>query len=319
MLFGIIGVGGFIAPKHLKAIYETGHILDCATDVHDSVGVLDRYYLDCEFFTSLEDLHQYLQDCKVAGKFLDFMVICTPNYLHFEHIEFALNHGINVICEKPLVLDPSELDEIRNLETKYNKRVFNIMQLRLHPNVIDLKKSVQATLVDDPDKIYNISLTYLILRGKWYFNSWKGDEERSGGLALNLCIHFLDILLDIFGEVVDFAVHVHEHDCIGGVLNLKHAHVSWFLSINPAKLGLHRDNSYRALVLEGQEISFGHGLEKENLYIKSYQEIISGNGLGLEDVRPALELADDIRHANLANSDEECHPLCHKAACNHHN
>ncbi|BDQ27945.1 Gfo/Idh/MocA family protein [Helicobacter heilmannii] len=316
MLFGIIGVGGFVAPKHIKAIYETGHVLDCAVDIHDSVGVLDQYYLDCEFFTSLEDLHQYLQECKADEKFLDFMVICTPNYLHFEHIEFALSHGINVICEKPLVLDPGELNEIRNLEKKYDRRVFNIMQLRLHPNVIDLKKSVQAALLDEPDKIYNISLTYLILRGKWYFNSWKGDEERSGGLALNLCIHFFDILLDIFGAVVDFAVHVHKHDCIGGTLRLEHAHVLWFLSINPAKLGLHRNGSYRSLVLEGQEIDFSHGME--DLCTKSYQEILSGEGLGLEDVRPSLELASDIRHANLTHTDEECHPLCHKVACHHH-
>ncbi|WP_104742052.1 Gfo/Idh/MocA family oxidoreductase [Helicobacter ailurogastricus] len=316
MLFGIIGVGGFIAPKHLRAIYETGHVLDCAVDVHDSVGVLDQYYLDCEFFTSLEDLHQYLQECKAVEKFLDYMVICTPNYLHFEHIEFALNHGINVICEKPLVLDPGEINEIRNLEKKYNKRVFSIMQLRMHPHVIDLKKSVQATFLNEPDKVYNLSLTYLILRGKWYFNSWKGNEERSGGLAFNLCIHFFDMLLDIFGGVVDFAVHVHEHDCIGGSLTLEHANVSWFLSINPAKLGLHRNSSYRSLVLEGQEIDFSTGFE--DLHTKSYQEIINGEGFGLEDVRPVLKLAQDISHANLSNPDEGCHPLCHKAACAHH-
>ncbi|CCF80280.1 lipopolysaccharide biosynthesis protein wbpB [Helicobacter bizzozeronii CCUG 35545] len=190
MLFGIIGVGGFVAPRHIKAIYETGHVLDCAVDEHDSVGILDQYYLDCEFFTSLGDLHQYLQDCKAQNKFLDFMVICTPNYLHFEHIEFALSHGIHAICEKPLVLDPNELDEIKALEKKYNRRVFNILQLRTHPNIINLKNSIQASLQEDPSKIYHISLTYLVLRGKWYFNSWKGDEDKSGGLATNIGIHF---------------------------------------------------------------------------------------------------------------------------------
>ncbi|BCD47296.1 Gfo/Idh/MocA family oxidoreductase [Helicobacter suis] len=310
MLFGIIGVGGFIAPRHIKAIYETGHVLDCAVDVHDSVGVLDQYYLDCEFFTSLEDLHQYILNCKDQEKFLDFLAICTPNYLHFEHIEFALSHGINAICEKPLVLDPNELDEIKNLEKKYNRRVFNIMQLRLHPNMLDLKQNIQATLQNEPTKVYHISLTYLILRGKWYFSSWKGNIDRSGGLAANIGIHFFDMLLHIFGSVVDSVVHVHTAHCMGGLLTLEHAKVSWFLSVSPGSLGLRQDQAHRYLVLEGQEIDFSTGFEE--LHTKNYQQIINNEGLTLDDLRSAIELVDSIRHAKPSEPDTDCHPLCHK-------
>ncbi|GMT39022.1 Gfo/Idh/MocA family oxidoreductase [Helicobacter bizzozeronii] len=313
MLFGIIGVGGFVAPRHIKAIYETGHVLDCAVDEHDSVGILDQYYLDCEFFTSLADLHQYLQDCKAQNKFLDFMAICTPNYLHFEHIEFALSHGIHAICEKPLVLDPNELDEIKALEKKYNRRVFNILQLRTHPNIINLKNSIQASLQEDPSKIYHISLTYLVLRGKWYFNSWKGDEDKSGGLATNIGIHFFDILLDIFGGVVDNAVYIHEPDCIGGLLSLEHARVSWFLSINPSRFGLQQTGAYRSLVLEGKDVDFSS--EFDSLHTKCYQQILNDEGYGVDVARPAIELASVIRHLSPSKPDEDCHPLCHKALC----
>ncbi|WP_120943720.1 MULTISPECIES: Gfo/Idh/MocA family protein [Helicobacter] len=311
MLFGVIGVGGFIAPKHLQAIQELGHVLDCAMDVHDSVRILDQYGLDCEFFNDLEDLHQYLQDCKEQEKYLDYMAICSPNYLHFEHIEFALSHGAHVICEKPLVLDPSEIDEIAALEKKYNRRVFNILQLRLHPNIIQLKEDVRAELLKIPDKIYEVSLTYLILRGKWYLNSWKGDENKSGGLATNIGIHFFDILLDIFGGVVENVVHVHQNDCMGGVLSLEHAKISWFLSINPEHLGVHRDNAYRSLVLEGNEIDFSDGFD--DLHTQSYKQILEGEGIGIESARPAVALVNAIRCMPVSDLDEECHPLCHKA------
>ncbi|MFC3847953.1 Gfo/Idh/MocA family protein [Helicobacter baculiformis] len=310
MLFGVIGVGGFIAPKHLQAIRELGHVLDCAMDIHDSVRVLDQYGLDCEFFSDLEDLHQYLQDCKEREKFLDYMVICSPNYLHFEHIEFALSHGIHVICEKPLVLDPSELEEISALEKKYQRRVFNILQLRLHPNIIALKENVSAELLKDPSKVYEISLTYLILRGKWYLNSWKGDENKSGGLAANIGVHFFDILLDIFGDVVDNVVHVHQNDCMGGFLTLKHARISWFLSINPEHLGVHRDSAYRSLISEGNEIDFSDGFD--DLHTQSYKQILEGDGIGVEDARAAIELVNAIRCMSPSNPEESCHPLCHK-------
>ncbi|WP_121021041.1 Gfo/Idh/MocA family protein [Helicobacter vulpis] len=311
MLFGIIGVGGFIAPKHLQAIQELGHVLDCAMDVHDSVRILDQYGLDCEFFNDLEDLHQYLQDCKAQEKNLDYMAICSPNYLHFEHIEFALSHGIHAICEKPLVLDPSELDEISALEKKYNKRVFNILQLRLHPNIMQLKEDVRAELLKVPDKIYEVSLTYLVLRGKWYLNSWKGDENKSGGLASNIGIHFFDILLDIFGGVVDNVVHVHQNDCMGGFLTLEHARVSWFLSINPEHLGIHHDSAYRSLVLEGNEIDFSDGFD--DLHTQSYKQILDGEGVSVQSARPAIELVNAIRCMSPSSLDEDCHPLCHKA------
>lgn len=311
MLFGIIGVGGFVAPRHIKAIYETGHVLDCAVDEHDSVGVLDQYYPDCEFFTDLEDLHQYLQDCKAQDKFLDFIAICTPNYLHFEHIEFALSHGIHAICEKPLVLDPNELDEIKDLEKKYDRRVFSLLQLRLHPAIIDLKNSVQASLQEEPSKIYHISLTYLVLRGKWYFNSWKGDEGKSGGLATNIGIHFFDMLLDIFGSVVDSVVHVRKHGCIGGFLTLEHAKVAWFLSASSSCLNLRQVHAYRSLVFEGEEIDFSS--EFDALHTKCYQQILSNEGFGVDAVRSGIELAYAIRHLNPSKPGEDCHPLCHRA------
>ncbi|CAM2887919.1 Gfo/Idh/MocA family protein [Helicobacter felis] len=308
MLFGIIGAGGFIAPRHVEVIHELGHVLDCAMDIHDSVRYLDQYGLGCEFFTDLEDLHQYLETCKDQGKFLDYMVICSPNYLHFEHIEFALSHGINVICEKPLVLDPGELSEIQDLEKKYNKKVFNILQLRFHPNIISLKENVRAEIDKHPDRIYEISLTYLILRGKWYLNSWKGDELKSGGLASNIGVHFFDILLDIFGDVVDSIVHVHQNDCVGGFLTLQHARISWFLSINPEHLGAQRENSYRSLVLEGEEIDFSDGFD--DLHIDNYKAILNGEGVGVETARKAVELVNAIRCSAIGNLDEHAHPLC---------
>ncbi|WP_104761016.1 Gfo/Idh/MocA family protein [Helicobacter cetorum] len=310
MLFAMIGIGGYIAPKHLEAIKETGHTLDCSFDIHDSVGILDNYFPESEFFTSLEELESYLERSKNEGKEVNYLSVCTPNHTHFDYIRFGLQHGLNVICEKPLVLDPSEIQDLKDLEKKYQKKVFSILQLRLHPSVMMLKEKIKQELEKNPNKVFDITLTYITVRGKWYFSSWKADIDRSGGLATNVGVHIFDALLYLFGDVLDNTLDMEQPDCAGGVLTLEHAKIKWFLSINLEHMGVANQKVYRNMVMEGEEIDLTHGFD--DLHIKSYRHIFFEGGYGLDDATPSIQLTYNMRNLSLSNPHEDCHPLCAK-------
>ncbi|MCA1980908.1 MAG: Gfo/Idh/MocA family oxidoreductase, partial [Calditerrivibrio sp.] len=230
--FAIIGVGGYIAPRHLKAIKETGNVLRAALDRNDSVGIIDSYFPEADFFTEFERFDRHIDKMRRKGDSIDFVSICSPNYLHDAHVRFALRSGANAICEKPLVLNPWNIDGLREIEQETGKKVYTILQLRLHDNIISLKNRVEKEIQNNPNKVWDVDLTYITSRGKWYFNSWKGDESKSGGLATNIGIHFFDMLSFIFGEVKENIVYLRDSDVCAGYLGLKHARVRWFLSIN---------------------------------------------------------------------------------------
>ncbi len=233
--FVLIGAAGFIAPRHLKAIKDTGNRLVAALDKFDSVGILDSYFPDASFFVEFERFDRHIEKLHRTGKHIDYLSICSPNYLHDSHIRFGLRHGANVICEKPLVLNPWNVNALDQIQRETGKNVYNILQLRLHPDIIALKKQVDEA---DPAKVFDIDLTYITSRGSWYYTSWKGDEHKSGGIATNIGIHFFDMMIWIFGKVKQNTIHVHTHDRAAGFLQLQKATVRWFLSINEETLPL---------------------------------------------------------------------------------
>jgi UDP-N-acetyl-2-amino-2-deoxyglucuronate dehydrogenase len=294
--FALIGVAGFIAPRHLKAIKETGNNLVAALDKFDQVGILDSYFPKADFFTEFERFDRHLDKLKRQGTKIDFVSICTPNYLHDSHMRFALRHHADAICEKPLVLNPWNVDALEEIEKETGKKIFTILQLRLHTSIIALKNKIAA---GDPNKIYDIDLSYITSRGNWYQISWKGDKAKSGGVATNIGIHFFDMLMWIFGAVKESKVfHQNEHTA-EGFLTLERARVKWMLSIDPATLPKaiidKGQRTYRSIRIEGEEIEFSEGFT--DLHTKSYQEILNGNGFGLADARPSIELVHAIRNA----------------------
>ncbi|MDB5207686.1 MAG: Gfo/Idh/MocA family oxidoreductase, partial [Flavisolibacter sp.] len=258
--FALIGVAGFIAPRHLKAIKETGNNLVAALDKFDSVGVLDSYFPKASFFTEFERFDRHLEKGSRSGKLIDYLSICSPNYLHDSHIRFGLRHGATVICEKPVVLNPWNINALADLEKETGKKIFNILQLRFHPHLIALKEKVA---VSDPTKIFDVDLAYITSRGSWYYTSWKGDLSKSGGVATNIGIHFFDMLIWIFGKVTHNIVHLHTHDRAAGFLQLERARVRWFLSINeatlPNNLREKGKSTYRSIIIGGKEIEFSDG------------------------------------------------------------
>src|SRR3990170_3079578 len=287
--FALIGAAGFIAPRHLKAIKETGHDLVAALDKHDNVGVLDSYFPEADFFTEFERFDRHLDKLKRKGVKVDYISICSPNYLHDSHVRFALRHGANAICEKPLVLNPWNLDALSEIEKETGGRVFTILQLRLHPTIIALREKIQQ---GPKDKVYDVELKYITSRGNLYQSSWKGDLSKAGGIATNIGIHFFDMLIWIFGSVKNLVVNKLESDQASGYLELERAKVNWFLSINfnhlPEAIKQNNKRTFRSLLLEGKEIEFSEGFT--DLHTKSYAEILKGNAFGLEDARPSLEL-----------------------------
>lgn len=294
--FALIGAAGFIAPRHLKAIKETGNNLVAAMDRFDSVGIIDSYFPQTDFFTEYERFDRHLDKLRRQGKKVDYVSICSPNYLHDAHIRFALRHQADAICEKPLVLNPWNVDALAEIEKETGKKVYTILQLRLHPTIIKLREEV---LVSDSDKVVDVDLTYITSRGKWYHHSWKGEESKSGGIATNIGIHFFDMLLWIFGEAREIKVEKYESDHASGFLQLKRARVRWFLSINedhlPEAVKVQGKKTFRSLKMNGQEIEFSEGFT--DLHTISYQEILKGNGFGLEDARLSIELAYRIRNS----------------------
>lgn len=292
--FVLIGAAGYVAPRHMAAIKNTGNQLIAALDPSDSVGVIDKYFPDAAFFTEFERFDRHLEKFRQKGENIDYVSVCSPNYLHDAHIRFGLRHGADVICEKPLVLNPWNLDALLKSQKESGKRVNNILQLRLHPSVAALKKKVNEA---PKDKKWEIDLTYITSRGKWYYASWKGVLEKSGGIATNIGIHFFDVLIWIFGSVKDNIVHIHSHDRASGYLKLDRANVKWFLSINratlPSELKKNKQTTYRALKIEDEEFEFSGGFN--DLHLLSYQNILENKGFDIQEGSKAIELVYEIR------------------------
>ena len=291
--FALIGAAGYIAPRHMKAIKDTANNLIAAYDPYDGVGIMDSNFPDADFFTEFERFDRHIDKLRRSGEPIDFVSICSPNYLHDAHIRFGLKNGCDVICEKPLVLNPWNLDALQEIEKETGKKVYTILQLRLHPSIIALREKV----LNNPDKIHDVDLTYITSRGKWYHHSWKGDSSKSGGIATNIGVHFFDMLTWVFGDVQENIVHEHSFDTARGFLQLERARVNWMLSIDynqvPDDVKQQGKRTYRTLQMEGEEIEFSDGFTE--LHTRSYDEIIKGNGFGLEECRKAIEIVSSMR------------------------
>ena len=313
--FALIGAAGYIAPRHMRAIDETDNNLVAAMDRCDSVGIIDSYFPEASFFTEFERFDRFVDKWRRdTGNKIDYVSICSPNYLHDSHIRFALRNDADAICEKPLVLNPWNIDQLKIIERETGKRVYNILQLRLHPSIIALKEKVQKELTQNPDKVYEIDLTYLTSRGKWYFISWKGDEAKSGGIASNIGVHFYDMLCWIFGEVQENIVNVKTPDCNAGTFRLKHANVRWFLSVNydyiPDEVKAAGQRTYRNITVNGEEIEFSGGFT--DLHTRSYEEVLKGNGFGLDEAYGSINTVSTIRNLEAVGLKGEYHPFCRK-------
>jgi UDP-N-acetyl-2-amino-2-deoxyglucuronate dehydrogenase len=293
--FILIGAAGYIAPRHMKAIKDTGNSLIAAFDPYDGVGVMDSYFPEAHFFTEFERFDRHIEKIKRAGTKIDYVSICSPNYLHDSHIRYGLRIGADVICEKPLVLNPWNVDALIELEEEYNNKVHNILQLRHHEAILELKEKIEK---GPTDKVYDIDLTYITSRGNWYFTSWKGNEEKSGGIASNIGVHFFDMLQWIFGTIKEVSVDIKTKDTNSGTLKFKQANVNWYLSINAKNLPQKAKDSgtptYRTLSIEGEEIEFSKGFT--DLHTVSYQKILEGNGYGLADAKNSIEIVSKIRN-----------------------
>jgi len=315
--FALIGAAGFVAPRHMKAITETGHRLVAAFDPNDSVGIIDSYAPDARFFTEFErfdrhvdKLHRQNRDTQI-----DYVSVCSPNYLHDSHVRFALRSGADAICEKPVVLNPWNIDGLREIERDTGRRVNTILPLRLHPAIIGLRDKVRA---ETGDRKHEVDLTYITGRGRWYLQSWKGDNKKSGGIATNIGVHFFDMLAWVFGGMARSIVHLNQPECAAGTLDLRNARVRWFLSINadhlPAGDGEADRRTYRSITVDGREVEFSDGFA--DLPTVSYEQILSGKGYGLDDARTAVEIVHDIRNASPAPLAGDYHPLCQWAMSN---
>ena len=295
--FVLIGAAGYIAPRHMKAMKETGNNLIAAYDPYDGVGIMDSYFPQAHFFTEFERFDRHIEKLKRAGTKIDYVSICSPNYLHDSHIRYGLRIGADVICEKPLVLNPWNVDALIELENEYNNKVHTVLQLRHHEAILALKENIDQS---PQDKMYDIDLTYITSRGNWYYTSWKGDESKSGGIASNIGVHFFDMLQWIFGPMQEFSVSTKTADTNAGTLMFERAHVKWYLSINANNLPQSAKEkglpTFRTLAIEGEEIEFSKGFT--DLHTVSYQKILEGQGYGLSDARNAIEIVSQIRNKN---------------------
>ena len=293
--FAIIGAGGYIAPRHMKAIKDTGNNLIAALDKHDSVGIMDSYFPDADFFTEFERFDRHLEKLKRLGNKTDFVSVCSPNYLHDAHIRFGLRIGASVICEKPVVLNPWNIEALMEIEKETGGEVFTILQLRLHPAIIALKEKIAAA---PADKKYTVNLQYITSRGHWYHTSWKGDIEKSGGIATNIGVHFFDMLLWVFGAVKENRVTEHTSQTASGQLELERANVNWMLSIDantlPDEAKSAGKRTFRTLTIDGEGFEFSDGFTE--LHTKSYEEILKGSGFRISETLKAIELVHEIRN-----------------------
>ena len=307
--FALIGVAGYIAERHLRAIKDTNNSLVASLDKFDSVGKIDSYFPNSDFFTEFERFDRHIDKLKREGTNLDYVSICTPNYLHDSHIRFALRHGADAICEKPVVLNPWNIDALQEIEKETGRKVNNILQLRLHPSIIELKSKIDN---GPKDKVYDVDLSYITSRGHWYFISWKGDSQKSGGVATNIGVHFYDMLTWIFGDVEENIVHVSNQSKAAGFLKLKRANVRWFLSVDnndvPAEIKKNGQRTYRSITVNGDEIEFSGGFT--DLHNLSYQEILKGNGFGLEETKKSIETVYQIRNTAPVGIKGDYHPFC---------
>lgn len=308
--FGLIGVAGYIAPRHLKAIKETNNNLLAALDPFDSVGILDSYFPNAAFFTESERYDRHMDKLRRSGNgHIDYVSICSPNYLHDSHIRMTLRNQADAICEKPLVLNPWNVDALAEIEKETEKKIYTILQLRQHPAIIKLKEKVESEKAQK--KTYEIDLTYITSRGAWYGHSWKGNMEKSGGVATNIGVHFFDMLTWIFGDCKENIVHISEIDHAAGFLQLKNARVRWFLSINheylPKAAKAEKLTTYRSITIDGEEIEFSGGFT--DLHTLSYQNIIEDKGYGLVDAKPSIYIVHSIRNTKPIGKVGEYHPF----------
>jgi len=306
--FALIGAAGFIAPRHLKAIKETGNDLVAAMDPNDSVGVIDSYFPDADFFVEPERFDRHLDKLHRNGQRIDYVSVCSPNYLHDAHIRMALRNGAHAICEKPIVLNPWNIDGLTAIERESDRRVYTVLQLRHHPAIAALRKKYELL----GDRSVDVDVTYITSRGKWYQRSWKGSIEKAGGIATNIGVHFFDMLGWIFGNMKSSIVHRRQDDCAAGVLELERARIRWFLSVNadhlPEAQRSKGQRTFRSITVGGQEIEFSEGFG--DLHTVSYQEILAGRGYGLRDARASIEIVQMIRDAPLAPLGGDYHPMC---------
>lgn len=314
--FVLIGAAGYIAPRHLKAIADTGNTLVAAYDKFDSVGRLDSSFPDCWFFTEQEQFDRYCSKRQQGEQPIDWMSICTPNYTHDAFIRYGLRLGCNVICEKPLVLNPRNIDNLEELERQTGHQAYTILQLRLHESIVALKRKVEE---GPRDKVYDVDLTYITSRGRWYYASWKGDVHKSGGVATNIGVHFYDMLQWVFGPVQRSVVHVMSHDRVAGYLELRQARVRYFLSINAACLPANavegEKRTYRTIMIDGEEFEFSQGFTE--LHTKSYAEILAGRGFRIAEARPCIQMVSDIRQSTPVGLVGDYHPLARMPLVRH--
>lgn len=305
--FAIIGMAGYIAPAHLKAIKATGNTLIAAFDPNDSVGVLDSYFPDADFFTEFERFDRFIHKQKRFNTPVDFISICSPNYLHDSHVRFTLRSGANAICEKPVALNPWNVDALQAIEQETGKKVFVVLQLRYHPAVIALKKEIAETRTANK---LEMELTYITARGKWYFNSWKGDETKSGGIATNIGVHFFDMLYYVLGDLTKNELHYRSNTKASGILEYAQARVKWFLSIDGNDLPeevQQQKTTYRSLTVNGKAIDFSDGFTE--LHTQFYKAVLAGEGVNLADSRPAIEIAAAIRTQLPVTDPVDKHPF----------
>jgi len=297
-----------VAPRHMKAIKDTGNKLVAAFDPSDSVGIIDSHFPEADFFVEFERFDRHLDKLRRDGTPIDFVSVCSPNYLHDAHIRFGLRQGADVICEKPLVLNPWNIEALQVISRETSKKVYNILQLRLHPSVIALREKVAKA---DPDKVFDVDLTYQTSRGHWYYTSWKGQNEKSGGIATNIGVHFYDMLQWIFGPVKQNIVHIHTYDRAAGYLEFEKARVRWFLSISydtiAEEIRKTGARTYRSIQIEGEEFEFSGGFTE--LHTRSYEEVLSGNGFELQEAKPSIEIVQAIRNAEPVGLKGDYHPL----------
>ena len=293
--FALIGAAGYIAPRHMKAIKDTGNNLLAAMDPSDSVGIMDSYFPESYFFTEFERFDRHIEKLKYDDRIkLDYVSICSPNYLHDAHMRFALRSGADAICEKPLVLNPWNIDKLQKIEENTGKKIYNILQLRVHPSIIALREKI---LSENKNTKYEVELTYLTSRGNWYNTSWKGDESKSGGVATNIGVHFFDMLSWLFGDVQDLKVSKKEVNTASGFLEFENARVKWFLSTDsrylPQQVKELGQTTYRSITIDGEELEFSGGFK--DLHTLVYKDILNGKGYGLKDARTSIDIVHKIR------------------------
>ena len=311
--FAITGVAGYIAPRHLKAIKDTGNNLIAAVDPHDSVGILDAYFPKTSFFTEIERFDRHLEKLRRSNhrNKMDYLTICSPNHLHDAHIRLAIRLGAQVICEKPLVLNPWNLDLLEELETETGSNIYTVLQLRLHPSLLKLKKEIESS---GTDKKHNVELTYITSRGLWYNYSWKANSQKSGGISTNIGIHLFDLLLWIFGDAKENLVHYNNGSSMGGFIELEKANVRWFLSIDgdqlPSENKKNGRSTYRSIKVDGNEVEFSTGFTE--LHTEVYKRTLEGRGFKIIDARPSLDLVYNIRNSSLSNNFDCVHPRLKK-------